>query len=264
MLRVLNKLFGGTVSPEVIQREEQYTTVQRNSPHTAIIQEIHAAFNNSALESFKEAQRIIDTTPEIDDKLKTLESLGFTAVKGLTDARSSQDKLIKAKAEANRILYFQQTYPQYKYITAPQIKSICDKYGLAWGNVSKYIGEVPSKNVGEILKFKQNNPVKPEDWRYHKTYIGAMSYDIIEITKSEYDSYRGTNPSYRVRVEHTTSFDICAPIKDMNLDRSEKVNGRYQDIPDPVVLFPVRGGYLIISAWGDEASDELVVNQKLN
>lgn len=32
-------------------------------------------------------------------------------------------------------------------------------------------------------------------------------------------------------------------------------------IPDPVVLQPIKNGYLIITAWGDEASDELVVNQ---
>ena len=30
--------------------------------------------------------------------------------------------------------------------------------------------------------------------------------------------------------------------------------------PDPVVLQPVNEGYLIVCAWGDEASDELVVN----
>ena len=32
-------------------------------------------------------------------------------------------------------------------------------------------------------------------------------------------------------------------------------------IPDPVVLQPVKGGYLILTAWGDEASDPLVVNE---
>ena len=36
------------------------------------------------------------------------------------------------------------------------------------------------------------------------------------------------------------------------------------NIPDPVVLQPVCGGYLIVCAWGDEASDEIVVNQQMN
>jgi len=40
------------------------------------------------------------------------------------------------------------------------------------------------------------------------------------------------------------------------------------EIPDPVVLKPVYYGgqkhYLIVTAWGLEASDELVVNEKMN
>lgn len=35
-------------------------------------------------------------------------------------------------------------------------------------------------------------------------------------------------------------------------------------IQDPIVSQPVRGGYLIVSAWGDEASDPDVVNQLFN
>ncbi|MBK8366268.1 MAG: hypothetical protein IPL10_02335 [Bacteroidetes bacterium] len=35
-------------------------------------------------------------------------------------------------------------------------------------------------------------------------------------------------------------------------------------IPDPVVLQPVHYGFLIVTAWGDEASDDIVVNPKNN
>ena len=34
--------------------------------------------------------------------------------------------------------------------------------------------------------------------------------------------------------------------------------------PDPIVLQRVERGYLIITAWGDEASDPIVVNSKNN
>jgi len=57
---------------------------------------------------------------------------------------------------------------------------------------------------------------------------------------------------------------ICAPIKDMDIRGLELKEGyklEKKHIPDPVVLQPVRGGYLILTAWGDEASDPLVVNQ---
>lgn len=36
------------------------------------------------------------------------------------------------------------------------------------------------------------------------------------------------------------------------------------NVPDPVVLQPVKGGFLIVCAWGEEASDEIVVNEKMN
>ena len=49
-------------------------------------------------------------------------------------------------------------------------------------------------------------------------------------------------------------------LKDFKLSKIE--------IPDPVVLQPVMFNktkyYLIVTAWGDEASDELVVNQNHN
>ena len=63
------------------------------------------------------------------------------------------------------------------------------------------------------------------------------------------------------------NLQICAPVKDMDSTGLEVAEGyklQKKHIPDPVVLQPVKNGYLILTAWGDEASDELVVNQKFN
>lgn len=60
------------------------------------------------------------------------------------------------------------------------------------------------------------------------------------------------------------SLTICAPVKDMDISGLELIEGyklqRKIEIPDPVVLREVRGGYLIVTAWGDEANDPLVMN----
>ena len=62
-------------------------------------------------------------------------------------------------------------------------------------------------------------------------------------------------------------FKICAPKEDFNTLGYEIKDG-YRLVWDPVVLQPVSKndieGYLIVTAWGDEASDELVVNQTQN
>jgi hypothetical protein len=39
---------------------------------------------------------------------------------------------------------------------------------------------------------------------------------------------------------------------------------KFQVELDPIVLCKVKGGYLIITSWGDEANDELVANHNFN
>jgi hypothetical protein len=34
--------------------------------------------------------------------------------------------------------------------------------------------------------------------------------------------------------------------------------------PDPIVFYQVKGGYLIVTAWGDEARDEVILNPNTN
>jgi hypothetical protein len=64
--------------------------------------------------------------------------------------------------------------------------------------------------------------------------------------------------------------EIAAPLKDFNMTGAE-VNGfkiSKIEIPDPIVLKPVifnnQKHYLIVTAWGLEAADELVVNANHN
>jgi hypothetical protein len=66
--------------------------------------------------------------------------------------------------------------------------------------------------------------------------------------------------------EELQSLYIAAP-RSMFYSNVSQVSGSHElrNMPrDPVVLCPVDGGYLIIAAWGQEASDENVVNEKNN
>ena len=44
----------------------------------------------------------------------------------------------------------------------------------------------------------------------------------------------------------------------------KEIEAKSQVDLDPIVLFEVEGGYLIVTAWGDEANDELIFNESLN
>ena len=88
--------------------------------------------------------------------------------------------------------------------------------------------------------------------------------------------YRYYMPSYlseRIHTKETVSrkdakLKICAPIADMNTSGYELKDG-WKLVYDPIVSLSVTHangitGLVIITAWGDEASDEMVINQNQN
>lgn len=71
-------------------------------------------------------------------------------------------------------------------------------------------------------------------------------------------------------VRQASGLSICAPIKDFDTSQGTTLkNGflttpsktTHKVVPDPVVLQRVYDGFLIVTAWGEEASDPLVVNE---
>jgi hypothetical protein len=73
----------------------------------------------------------------------------------------------------------------------------------------------------------------------------------------------------RLQVDGSDTRTICAPLKDMDMTgkilRGNKIQDAFSTIfsvkKDPIVIEKVKGGGLIVTAWGDEASDPLVVNE---
>lgn len=223
----------------------------RKSPETQMEAEIEKAKRLEKL-GFKNAKEVQRTVPEID------------RINGIIDENIRKYQLQEA------IQYFSHHYPNYKFITEDSVKKICEKYGLIYGSVEKYIGTVPNKNLEHIENFS----IKKED-RLYNVYI-----DNIRIGEPLFYGYCNSKEAERIKDFSPYSLtsrravlaplEIAAPLKDFDTTDMEIKDYSLNEIPipDPVVLQPVffRGDkyYLIVTAWGQEASDELVVNQKMN
>ena len=199
------------------------------------------------------------------------------------------------------INYFRMKYPNYKFITEKSVKRICDKYGLVYGAVHRYKGTVPDANLEQIEKFKIKDEdlcyVKqqprgftilssrrgftagfdPAMFEQPDTYIGHGEYlkgkaEAEKIKKSA-SPYQINMLEYYQTYMNTTGCTLCpleiaAPVKDFDMTGAELNGTKIVNIPDPVVLQPVffegTKHYLIVTAWGAEAADELVVNERNN
>jgi len=234
---------------------------------TATIEKIHAEFDSASEKLLKEAKEIIakNKSASKGDRLK---SLGFSNAEPVTQSIENRQK----QELANLIEYYQQWYPHNKFITEEAVKSICEKYGLVFGEAAYYKGDVPEKNLLEMEAFKLRNEEKERrtnvDDYYTRQRFFAMaqsqsSFGALGETLTLRQDIR-RQPTYPPPTEVTEyfvqpPFNICAPEKDFDTRFMVKKDG-YKLEYDPIVLQPVKGGYLCVTKWGIEASDEIVTN----
>jgi hypothetical protein len=263
MLKVLKR-----IKQEVKESFEPYRDPME------VIAEIHAEFDSATDKLFKEAQEILSRN-DIDNEGLTLRQLGFNKTHKAMQTELAIGEKAKGKNLADNIAYFKERYPNYKYVTDSVVKRICEKYGLVFGDVQHYIGEVPAKNVKEMASFSLMEDDGIHITHRYYEYIEKQHCLYATDKKTELFGYMAdddlgfwgyayvkTDTSIPFHYK-TPSLKICASVKDFDM-KNMKIDDGYKlnlNLPDPVVLQPVaRGGYLVISKWGLEANDqELVV-----
>lgn len=220
-----------------------------------IIESIHAEFNNAYKENLSVANEIVKGVE--DEKGSRLAKVGFKKTKkGSKHIEFKQNKE-RALKRANTILHYNQKYPANKFLFESDVENICEKYNLHHGKVSQFTGFVPNKNLKEIESFR----IHDEDRRQQDNPSRGLPYFARLDHMIELDLLDKENEKTNNYVE-STDYHIVAPLKDFDLE-GYHTEGRkiVKDAPpDPVVLFPVKKGYLIMTTWGDEASDPIVQN----
>lgn len=287
---MFKKLFS---TPQVTQPKKQQP---QSSYEVAVIEEIHDSFDRASNEALDAAKKIIADNEISESKEAHVEMLlkaGFHNAKQVAETNELRHKRIVANQRAEKVMYFQQKYPQYKFIFADQVDAICKKYNLVCGDIDRYMGEVPVKNLKEIINFK----IHEDDFVYN---VGASNYNIgygryaeerslsilVESaylkTEKEYEEMKEQNDKWvkenwnenKVHgVYDQTPYvwksdikkQICAPIKEMKVNDWEKIeNNKIVAVPDPIVLHIVKGGFLIVSKWGIEGQDVSLTNEVMN
>lgn len=267
----------------------------------SVVDRIHRDFDAANEVALAEAEAFLEKCKNVpQEKADNLELVGFVKSKEVTRIRESMDTLKLQQKTVELIGRYRVEYPNYKFILPQQVDEICDKYGLVMGGVGDFTGFVPEKNLQDIVRFKKtfkSNSWVVYDWRYGRN-VGVIDMSNYEVRRSgDYEHFywigEGDDPSGRTkhfqrnvgeagfyadgiidgrRIDLTMSgcrlteptFMICGPLKDFDMKGKRVVGNRLLNIPDPVVLYPVEGGFIIVTAWGDEASDPIVVNQEMN
>lgn len=243
------------------------------------IEQIHSEFNTAGDKLLVQALNIIENTKASNpEKAEKLHKLGFHNTGEGKEYMEVINITDKQKKIAEAISFFKIQYPNYKFITHNIAIEICEKYNLVLGDVSKFKGFVPLKNIEEIENFSKLHSNEFDYYQVSDKRTIFISEKLFEETLKKCSSIKDVcypldnkggmyaNGYYKQK----TNLRICAPVKDMVIKANEYVQNRQiVSYPDPVVMKGIAHengvwGFLILTAWGDEASDELVVNQNNN
>lgn len=225
-------------------------TLKRVIAPKAVIRDIHRSFDNAADKLLEEAKAIVGKN-EVIEKGKRMERLGFSGAALVT----KKNALLKTADTAALIERYRQWYPFNKFITEEMVRQICKKYNLLCGPSNNYRGDIPEKNLREIESFR----LRREDENR-----GLFSFEVPTISinpatgalEVDWSFYRDQQRQF----VDNPKFKICAPEKDFNTAGLEK-RGFFLAPKDPIVLCPVKGGFLIVTKWGLESGDEIVRNE---
>lgn len=170
---------------------------------------------------------------------------------------------------------------KYKFIIKPQLERICEKYNLFVRDTEFFIGDIPESNVKELINswvyFKHlelyinciNQPALGriiDNWLLeNRIYDSCNTYDHIFISYKIPIQALGSIPSSNYKPLKIAAVESLFDQKAFSKSRSRIIDtidppAKGQVDLDPIVLLEVIGGYLIITAWGDEANDEIVLN----
>lgn len=264
------------------------------------IEQIHHEFETAGERILEQAQTVLKEAENAPvEKVKRLTLLGFKQAKQIEETVQVIKKVELNKELAEMVNQYKRDYPLHKFITETQVKEICYKYNLVCGEVAKYKGFVPEKNLKEIeaftskykfdswlavvsnintSKYKTGDEImidmsgftiKKDNGYYHFFKGGKLSFqsqDGIDFYGRQRHNDLGFGNTFFSRITKN-GLQICAPVKDMDMTGMTLDDGykmKKIHVPDPVVLQPVKYGYLILTAWGEEASDPLVVNETMN
>lgn len=301
---------------------------------------IHHAFDTAAERLLEEARSIIANTRAVEgqrhsdlvSQAEILKHIGFVNSKNVIIADALHNKYkesvstkIQARGIEQLVLDYQHHFPFHKFLTIDQLLHICMKYNLVFHPVEQYIGEIPTKNVKEMVNIPDlnKNPVvtRPgystggptmqttdphldfgtppkyfvtvsnmpnrsnnhDDRKLMNNKRIAISYDDYKYLASERDEYKRRRlaticdglSTYKgsdyqaffgskmdLEVKDSSKFYIAAPATEFDLNKSllPSPSKILKIQMDPVVFRLCKGGIQVITKWGLEASDPLLVN----
>jgi hypothetical protein len=196
-----------------------------------------------------------------------------------------------AKNKSDLIVHYRTRYPFLKFLTLEELERICDKYDLVYAPVQNYKKDVPEKNLRDIENAQplDKNDFKTPTYTYNiREYFSYVPDGFKEFIKNlvtetlltDESQFRTLCPiKYNDKWVWTVSgtpivtktdylgLFIAAPKTHFDLEElTQHKKGFFKtenfkpEPKDPIVFRHVKGGVQVLTKWGLEANDSMLIN----
>lgn len=248
-------------------------TIEKRAIKTVSFREVHAELLRECdfAINFKSNNNLSD----IKGKAEFLTHIGFS--------NSIATKVYKDLTSGDSLpqMYAEKYKGQFLFIYESQLERLVEKYNLYVRGLKFYAGDIPEKNIKEMQRFHFSlDDVYGE--RKHTYYTKFRDIPLKEVLVKYIDNSMDVTPYQQVSrpiMDYKPFFlegiiEIAA-VKELFLPSAfEKSQQRIISQPeiqpsmqvdtDPIVMLKVPKGRIIITAWGDEANDEILARPALN
>lgn len=220
------------------------------------VKDIHNAFYSAQDELLRP---LVEVDVDPGNQGSNLKKLGFHMHPKVFAWENAVRQVNENRRSMNAMGALVHLYPDIKFITLTQVNALCTKYGLVFGPINRFVGDIPQKNINDMLKFHIS--------REHRCSLFEQSGGPFGGGVSRKVAYeqgvgakRGLIREAPMEIvanrEMFRAFDMIQ-IGNQLVERAKL---------DPVVLMPVCYAsemlYAVVTAWGEEAKD--VVNERHN
>lgn len=256
---------------------------------------LRLALVTASMEYYKqyvEGNKDLDNTKEIEDEISRLDAAGLGNTK---NAQTLRDILTSKKIQSavnpefvNRVAsQIKEAYPDALIVTYDDFFSILKKYNLYCGPISVFSGYIPEPNVSQIAKasyalndLRINHVSWVEAVRIDSRMSKDMTKRLVEYFSRfpfvfkgidrGYQYMRSIGGSYKEEdylhlgtsyLDHS-AWLIAAPYDTMENNIrieifSKAEEDRKRRLEDPIVFRATKIGIVIVSMWGEEATDSI-------
>ena len=298
-MKILERVFGKKLTPKIKSFTSTDVKNDLNTTFKGVLDELENIENKaSEIKSLEEALETFNKeNSTIKGRIENLERLGFENTPSVTTLKTklkAKEELIKSEIGSierriEKVNHIEECraecalkFPGLKFIDFDTMVAVMKKYKIYAGDISLYNKEVPQHAIESIEKV-YDKYVKPSE---RATYLVIDTRYRADIDFNSKPVNFGNCKNYPLK---SSDLKIVAPIGHFKLTvdttigrlpvykisdnnfivpQSSKTLKKWivENIPsdDPILILGVRGGFVILDAWDEEAKIPEIYNPKMN